>query len=154
MQLHGIVQSLKEIASQDPMASALVGAGLVHTPPGGIHYGTRAMRTAARPFALLMVHEVERVKNSSGVALVAYEVSLQVFVDQRVNVAGNVLATFHKYWDRIASLPALDAAVARLVLIHPGDTEIGEAAAEDFGQDVILGTTTWTIKISEHQPEL
>ena len=151
MQLHGIVQSLKTIASQDPMAAALGDAGLASVD---LHYGTRASRTALRPFALLMVHEVERVKNSSGVALVAYEVSVQVFVDQRVNVAGDILATFHKYWDRIASLPTLDADVARLVLIHSGDTEIGEAAEEDFGKDVVLGTTTWTIKISEHQPEL
>ena len=151
MQLHGIVQSLKEIAAANPMAAALGDAGLASTT---LHYGTRASRIALRPFGLLMVHEVERIKNSSGVALVAYEVSVQVLVDQRVNVAGDILAVFHRYWDRITSLPALDAAVARLVLIHPGDTEIGEAPEEDFGKDVILGTTTWTIKISEHQPEL
>lgn len=150
MQLHGIVQSLKQIASEDPMAAALVTAGL----SGGIHYGTRAQRDASRPFALLMVNEVDREKNSSGVALATYEVSLQVIVSQRVNVVGNILACFHQFWDRVVSLPALLSTEAKLVLIHPGGTEIGEAAEEDMGKDVIIGTTTWTLKISEHQPAL
>jgi len=150
MQIAAIVQSLRHAATANPMAAALSAAGLA----GGIHYGTRASRAAERPFALLSVNEVSREFNSSGVTLVTYEVSIAVYVDQRVNVAANILAAFHAYWDRLASLADLVAGEAEFVLIRAEDTQIGEADETDFGKDVILGVTSWTLRLSEHQPEL
>jgi len=147
MQIHSIAKSLKEITADTalPLAKLLT---------GGLHHGARASRTALRPFGLLSVEEVERVSNSSGVSLVTYEVTLSVYVKELVGTAGSILETFHKYWDRITSLPALDPDVARLVLIHPGASELGEAAEEDLGSDIVLGITTWEIQLSEHNPEL
>ena len=146
MQIHEIARSLKEVTADTVELAALL--------PGGLHYGARASLDAARPFGTFRIEEIERTYNSSGVALVTYEVTLTVIVDELVETVGSILSTFHRYWDRLLSLPALDSALARLVLIYPGSSDIGEAEEEDLGKDVILGVTSWHIKLSEHQPEL
>ena len=151
MYSHEIGHSLKEAAAQNPMALALGSAGLV----GGIHYGARASLDATRPFAIFSVSETEREENSSGVALVTYLVELTVVVEQRTRVAGQILNTFRRYWGRLANLTTLDPDLARLVLVHPEpDTEIGEADDLDLGKDVILGITSLTVRLSEHEPEI
>ena len=134
------------------MASALSAAGFT----GGLHYGTRASLKAdvLRPYATYSVSEIERESNSSGVALVTYEVELSVVVDQKGSVAGRILNVFQRYWSRLGNLTALDSDLARLVLVHPGASEIGEADERDLGEDVILGNTSLQIRISEHQPEI
>ncbi len=142
MQIPTIARALKE-------AVAYADLGL-NAP---IEFGTRATLEAPKPFALLDVAEVDRDFNSSGVSLVTYEVTITVYALELVETVGSVLATFHRYWDRLLSLDGL-AEDAELVLIFPGDTEIGEATEEDLGQDVIVGVTSWTLKLSEHQPEL
>ena len=146
MQIHEIARSLKEITASTPAISVLL--------VGGLHHGARASLNALRPFGLLGVSETGRIKNSSGVALVTYTVTLDVVIDEQVGTAGNILEMFHRYWDRITSLPTLEPAIARLVLIHPAESELGEAAEEDLGEDVLIGRTGWIIKLSEHQPEL
>ena len=146
MQIHEIARSLKEVTADTPELATLL--------PGGLHYGARASLGAVRPFATFYVDETERRYNSSGVSLVTYEVTLTVVVNEKIGTTGQILAMFHRYWDRLVSLPTLDADLAKLILIHPGSSELGEAADEDLGKDVILGSTTWTIKLSEHQPEL
>jgi len=132
------------------MAEALAAAGMV----GDLHYGARASRAVDRAFATFSVNEIERIGNSSGAALVTYEVVVTVYVLEKNETAAKILRTFHLYWDRILSLPTLATSRDRLVLIFPGSSEIGEAEDEDLGKDVILGVTSWTLKVSEHQPEL
>jgi len=146
--IHAIAHSLKTAASNNPMRRALGRAGLA----GRIAYGSRALLEEPMPYALLDVREVHpRVTNTSGVALVTYEASVIVYVYQRLEVAGKIIAAFHTYWDRLAELPALDNG-DRLVDIHPGsDSEAGEIEQEDLGQDIIAASTTWTILVSEHQ---
>ena len=142
MQIHHLAQALKE-------AVAYADLGL-NAP---IEFGSRTNLTAEKPFALLDVAEISRVYNSSGVALVTYEVTISVHADELVETVGAVLATFHRYWDRLLSLDGLTED-AELVLIFPGDTEISEATEEDLGKDVIVGVTSWTLKLSETQAEL
>ncbi len=142
MQIHHLAQALKE---------AVVFAELGLNDP--IIFGSRANLSARKPFALLDVAEISRVYNSSGVALITYEVTISVYADEKVETVGAVLATFHRYWDRLLSLDGLDED-AELVLIFPGDSEISEATEEDLGKDVIVGVTSWTLKLSENQPEL
>jgi hypothetical protein len=49
----------------------------------------------------------------------------------------------------------LQAETAKFILIHPtGESEIGEADNEELGKDVLLGSTSWLLKLSEHEPEL
>ncbi len=154
MQIHTIAHSLKELAASAPMAAALVEAGF----NGHLEYGVRASQVASgeKPNALLVVDELEREFNTGGVALVTYEVTLTVYADERIETVGSILEMFHRYWDRIAGFPAgiMAPDVAAFVSIHPGDTEIGEATEEDLGKDVIVGTTSWTLLITEHQPQL
>ena len=150
MQISPIAISLKELASADPMAGALAEAGLV----GGLHYGVRASRTAGRPFATFSVDEIDREYNSSGVTLVTYTIALTVYVSMYGELASAILGVFHRYWDRLAELPALDSDLAEFVLIVPEGTEIGEAEIEDLGKDVMIGVTSWTLRIAEHQPEI
>ncbi len=142
MQIHNLALSLKE-------AVAYADLGL-NAP---IEFGSRATLEAPKPFALLDVTEIDREFNSSGVALVTYEVTITVYARELVETVGSVLATFHRYWDRLLSLDGLTED-AELVLIFPGDTEIADATEEDLGQNVIVGVTSWTLKLSEHQPEL
>ena len=129
---------------------------LVNALPGGLHYGARASRTGPRPFGVFSVTEVERVGNSSGAALVTYRVDLTAVVDELGEVAGTILRKFHTYWDRLTGLTRIAEADVRnkLVEVHPGESEIGEADETEFGKDVMIGTTSWTMLISEHQPEL
>lgn len=150
MQIAAIAISLKQLASADPMASALATAGLA----GGLHYGSKASRTAGRPFATFTVDEIERELNSSGVALVTYTISLSVVCEQRGEVAAAILDVFHRYWDRIVTLPSLNLDYAEFVLIHPESSEIGEAEEEDLGVDVMLGNTSWTLLLEEYQLEI
>lgn len=147
MQIAKIAQSLKEVTADTPaIASLLTSLG----------HGTRISPSAELPYGLIAIDEIERVFNSSGVALVTYEATLTVYVKELVETAGNILELFHRYWDRLNSLDALDSEIAKLVLIEPtpAPTEIGEADREDLGKDVIVGITSWTIVLSEHQPEL
>ena len=142
MQIHNLALSLR---------AAVAYADLGLNAP--IEFGTRINLTAEKPFALLDVAEISRVHNSSGVGLVTYEVTVKVYANELVETVGAVLATFHRWWDRLLSLDGLDED-AELVLIFPGDTEISEATEEDLGQDVIVGVTSWTLQVAEHQPEL
>ncbi len=142
MQIHNLALSLR---------AAVAYADLGLNAP--IEFGTRINLTAEKPFALLDVAEISRVHNSSGVGLVTYEVTVKVYANELVETVGAVLATFHRWWDRLLSLDGLDED-AELVLIFPGDTEINEATEEDLGQDVIVGVTSWTLQVAEHQPEL
>ena len=152
MQSDELSRALKEVTADTPV--------LVNALPGLIHHGTRAPKGAIRPFGLMTIAEVEREENTASVALVTYEVTLQVVVNEQIGGpggAGTILRTFHRYWDRLRSLPdgILDPDYARFVLIRPlGETEIGEADEKEFGKDVILGTTSWHILLSEHSPEL
>ena len=150
MQIAPIATSLKALATANPMAAALVTAGL----SGSLHYGTRASRSASRPFATFSVNETEREYNSSGVALVTYEVSVAVYVDYSGEIAAAILDVFQRYWGGLADLPGLDDDLAEFVLIHPETSEIGETEQEDMGVDIILGIATWTLRIAEHQPEI
>jgi hypothetical protein len=86
------------------------------------------------------------------VALVTYSVSLTVFVDQVDLVAAALLQVFQQYWGGMAKLPGIPS--DDFVAISPESSEIGEADEEDLGKDVIIGITSWTLRISEHQPAL
>ena len=150
MQIDNVATSLKQLANANPMAEALAAAGMV----GNLHYGSRASRAVDRAFATFLVNKIGSSGNSSGVKLVTYEVTLTVYVLEKNETAAAILRTFHLYWDRVVSLPTLATSRDRLVLIFPGSSEIGEAEDEDLGKDVILGITSWQLKLSEHQPEL
>jgi len=150
MQIAPIAISLKELAASDPMAAALGTAGLA----GGLHYGVRATYTAVRPFATFSVVETDREENSSGTDLVTYDVTVTVVVEQLGEIAAAILNVFRTYWGRLMDLPGLDAAEAEFVLIHPEGTEIGEAEQEDLGNDVIIGVTSFTLKLAEHSPAI
>lgn len=161
MQIHTIIKSLNTIATEEDgsMAAALATAGFV----GKLHHGNRAAASGApgdgggdKPFALINCEEVDSEANSSGVKLVTYLVTLTVVADQKIETVGPILELYHRYWDRLVGLPDLDPDLAKFVLIHPTPTpsEIGEAEREDLGQDVLLGVTSWLLKLSEHQPEL
>lgn len=151
MQIAPIAISLKNLAASDPMASALAEAGLV----GGIHYGVRASRlNVDRPFATFSINEIERNKNSSGVALVVLELIVTVYVDLLGETAAAIMDVFQTYWSRITELESLDPDIAELVLIYPESAEIEEADDEDLGRDVIVGIASWTLQISESEPEL
>lgn len=144
-----IAESLKQVT-----VDTLVIRNLL---PGDLHYGARASRIGPRPFATFTVGRVgtERT-NSSGVKIGVYEVVLTVVVDESASLTGRILKLFHRFWDRLTSLPNLDPAEARLVMILPGETpsEIGPAEDEDLGRDVILGITSWIVKLREKQVAL
>jgi len=151
MQLDNIAKSLMEITAENPMAAALIEAGF----GGGLYHGARVPRAAERPFGFFTVAETEREGNSSGVALVTYEIELTIVVDESVGVTGAILGVFNTYWGRIMSLPTLADPRDELV-IQPISTgcEVGEADEKEFGKDVILGLASWTIRVSEHKPAL
>jgi len=144
-----IAMSLMDIAAANPMSGAI---GL----PGGLHYGARASRDVARPFGIFTVSEIERLSNSSRVGLVTYRIEVTVVVEELGEVAGAILRNFHLYWDRLTSLGRIADPDPRnkLVSVYPGESEIGEADETEFGKDLMLGVTSWTMLISEHQPEL
>ncbi len=146
MQIHAIVQSLKDITSNTPALATLL--------PGNLHHGTDASIDAPRPFGLLNVVQTESIGNSSGVRLVSYLVTLTVIVDERVTRIGNILDVFSGHWSRITSLPSLDPDLARFVAIAPTDAELGETEDENLGKDTLLGVTAWELKLSEHSPAL
>ena len=152
-QIHNIVAALDAVATENPMKSAIDSAGFV----GGLHQGTDANRGADRPFGLITAERAGGVENSSGVSLVEYLVTLQIVVDEDANVTGEILDAFHRYWDRLAGLPLIDDdddIPANFVLIHPEGSEQGEDERQQEGRDIMLGVTTWTLKLAEHQPEL
>ena len=147
MQLHNIAKSLRAITNATPALSALL--------PGELHYGSRATPTVAMPYGLLDVREVADEENTSGVRLVTYEATLTVVVHELVEQASGILDTFHSYWDRIASLPALVATEAKLVMIHSGSvSEAGEVEQGDLGADIVAASSVWTIQLSEYLTEL
>jgi hypothetical protein len=150
MQIHAIVQSLKQIASEAPMAAALGTAGFV----GDIEHGTDASIDAPRPFGLLTVAQTGVEGNSSGVRLVTYVAVLQVYGDENVTLIGNILNVFHRYWDQISGMPSLDPVLAKFVQIHPTTAELGETDDKNLGKDTLLGDTAWEIQIKETQPAL
>ena len=150
-QVAEIARSLMEVASTNPMAGAIAAAGLA----GGAQHGARAALGTLKPFALLTVAETDHESNTAGVSLVTYRVGLSIIAEQRVGVTGAILGAFHRYWDRLALLPTLDPAYARFVLIHPeSDADIGELDQEDLGKDLLLGSTAWSLVLSEHSPAL
>lgn len=145
-QAHNIAKSLKDITAATP--------DLVTALPGGLHHGIRAALAATPPFGLLEVKEIDTEGNTAGVGLVSYLATLTIAVDQAVGGAGGILAVFNRYWNRVANMNGLDDDVARFVLIHREEADIGEAENEELGVDKILAVGSWTIKLSEHQPEL
>jgi len=157
-QIATIIQSLNEIATEEAhggkMPEALATAGFV----GGLHHGTDASRDEPKPFGLLNATQIDSDGNSSGVRLVEYRVDLTVVVEADNNVLGKILATFHRYWDRLIGLnclPSLDPDYAKFVWIFPEAAESGEAAEQTTeGKDILLGVTSWTLALSEHQPAL
>ncbi len=148
-QIHNILTALNAVAEENPMASALATAGLV----GGLHQGTDTSRDELRPFGLLTAKRVGGVGNSSGVSLVEYRVELTIVVDENADVTGNILGVFNRYWNRLLDLPDLPAE-ADFVLIHPEESEEGENEQQQEGKDIMLGVTSWTLKLAEHQIEL
>jgi len=153
-QIHKIIQSLNAIASEDPMASALATAGFV----GGLHHGTDAARDEPKPFGLLNATEIESEPNSSGARLVSYRVDLTIVVEESNNLTGQILETFHRYWDRLfgpRALPSLDENLADFIDMHPDTSESGEDAEQTTeGKDILLGVTSWALELGEHQPAL
>ncbi len=150
-QIHNIVAALDAIATQNPMSAAVKAAGFA----GELHQGTDASRDALRPFGLLTAERVGSVANSSGVKLVTYRVSLQVIADENVDTLGNIIETFHRYWDRLLALPAPALpAEAKFVLIFPEEGEMGELEQQQEGKDIVSAVTSWTLKLSESQPAL
>lgn len=147
MLIHEIIRNLKQITADTAVLAALL--------PGGLGHGARMSRDSARPFGLLAVEEIDHVDNSSGVSLVTYEVTLTVAADEKIETVGPILDTFRRYWDRLTpSHFSFDN--AEFVLIHPNPepSEIGEDEREDLGADVILGITSWTLRIAESQPAI
>lgn len=147
MQIQEIVRSLMELWSTTSELAA--------TLPGELHHGTRAPRGILRPFGLLTAELSDLELHTSGVSLVTYLVTLQITADQQVGRVGEILTIFHRYWDRIARLPALDPDLAEFIRILPEPgSDIGETDQEELGRDTIVGTTAWTILVSETQPAL
>jgi len=146
MQAHNIAKSLKEITAATE--------ALVEAIPGGLHHGSRAMLSATPPFGLLEVEKIDDEHNTSGVSLTTYRATLTIVVNERVGNVGDILAVFHSYWDRIATMDGLDATAAKFLLIHPEGGDIGEAENDELGKDTILGSSSWIIRLSEHQTEL
>ncbi|HUT93314.1 MAG TPA: hypothetical protein VMY37_27870 [Thermoguttaceae bacterium] len=150
MQIAPLAQALKEVTASEPALADLLA--------GGLHYGTRA-GSSDNPFGLLTIEETEREHNSSGVDLVTYLVTLSIHLRtvgaKSVVEIDRLLGLFRRYWSRLAALPTLDSDLAEFVSIHPvPSSAIGENAEEDLGQDILLGVTSWTIKLAEHQPAL
>jgi len=146
MQIHTITQSLITITSNTTALAALL--------PGGLYYGDRLPSDSLKPYGRVWVDEIGRRSSTGIVSLVDYEVTLEIFVGEAVGTTGSILDTFQQYWSRINTLPALDADVADLVLVYPGESTIIEAEEEEFGKDVISGETTLLIRLREKQPEL
>ena len=147
MQIDNIAKSFMEITAAEPILVVALG--------GGLHYGARAARAGERPFGIFTVSETDRVSNSSGVALVTYEIELTIVVDESVGRCGAILGLFNKYWGRIVSLPTLGDPRDRLVIPpYAGPSEVGEADEKELGKDVIIGVASWTIRVSEHQTAL
>jgi len=151
VQIHAIVQSLKQIASEAPMAQALADAGI---GPTNIHHGTDASIDAPRPFALLTVRQTGAKGNSSGVKLVTYTAFLQVYGDESVTLIGSILKVFDLHWGRISGMEFLADRDKFVPRMHPVDAELGETEDENLGKDTLLGNAAWEFQISEHQPAL
>lgn len=147
-QILRIVRSLKAITADTPAIASLLSK---------LSHGTRISPKAERPFGLLEVEETDRVRNSSGVYLVTYEVTLSVFADNQVKTVGEILEKFDDYWGAIfgnRGLPALDAPRGDFIGIKLTGSQIGESEREDLGNDVLQGLLTWELKVSEKQPAL
>jgi hypothetical protein len=149
MLIHEIIRNLKQITADTPVLSALL--------PGGLGHGARMSRDSARPFGLLRVEEIERVGNTANTPRVGYRVTLTIVADQRIETVGPIMNTFRQYWDRLT--PAhfdLPNGTFTAMQSDPDSepSEIGEDEREDLGADVILGITSWTLKIAESQPAI
>ena len=150
MQIHAIAQSLKSITASTPVLATKF--------PGGLWFGERAGSDTDEgeglvPYGLLDVTLAGSENNSAKVKLVDYDVVLTVVVSELIEQAGAILETFHQYWDRITSLPALDVDVARFVVIHPEASGITEAPNKQLGKDVIEASTSWTLRLRESYPD-
>lgn len=153
MQIPAILESLNAVATVNPMSGVLSAAGFV----GGLHHGVDVSRDIDRPFALLNIRGTGRRGSSAGGWLVDYEVSLQIVEDEGVATSGALLEIFHRYWNRLrpAHFSALDLDFAEFVMMDPNEPgEIGEAEQQDLGKDIILGVTSWTLRLEEKQPSL
>ena len=142
-QIHSIVKALKEVTADTATLAALL--------PGNLHQGTDAARDALRPFGLLTAEQVASFDTSAGVRRVVYRVTLQVIADERMGTLGDIIETFHLYWDKLRSLPDLNPDRAKLIQIYPEECEAGELDQQDLGKDIVSGITSWTLELAEHQ---
>jgi len=143
-QVDQIIKSLMEAVSGT--------TALATSIPGGLRHGNRVPGDTVKPFATLLVEEASRQGHSSRVWIVDYVVNLKVYTAERVDQAGQILRTFHKYFDRLSGLDSLDLTEARFLLIAPDSKQtVEEDKSEEFGKDIIVGTTRWLLRIEEFQ---
>lgn len=145
-QIDTILKSLKELFAGQ--------AELVVLLPGGLHHGTRVQLDTVKPFGTILVELDNIQRNTSGTDLVDYFVLLKVYVSEQAGRAGEILRIFHTYFDRISGLPSLDSDLARFLLIFAGTSKVEEDTGEEFGKDIIVGSTRWMLRLEEFQPSI
>lgn len=114
--------------------------------PGDLHHGMRVDTEIVRPFALMVVKEKERESSSGNTALVKYEATLKVIGEQSATGVGDILRAFSAAFDLSFDLPDV---TGNVVMIYPLTSEIVEDVDSEFGKDIVVGTMTWEIQISE-----
>ncbi len=145
-QIDLILKSLKELVSGTAALAVLL--------PGGLHHGQRVDAASVKPFGTLLIEQENVQKNTSGTDIVDYFVLLKVYVLQDGLRTGEILRIFHAYFDRMSGLPSLDPDLARFSLIFPGTSKVEEDKDEEFGKDIIVGSTRWLLRLEEMQPSI
>ena len=129
-------------------------AELVAMLPGDLHYG-RADTSAIRPFAAMEIEEREREYNSGGGALVQYDLTVTVYGKQRVRDVGEILQLFSAVVSReVGWLQAASDELGAVLSVVPTGSTLTEDETEEFGKDVMVGTTSWLIIINEYETSL
>ncbi len=114
--------------------------------PGDLHHGERVDTKIVRPYGMMVVTETERESTSGNTALVKYEAVLRIIAGQDVTELGNIMRAFAAAFDLSFDLPDVDG---NMVMIYPMTSTIIEDNESEFGKDIVVGTMTWEVQISE-----
>lgn len=146
-QIDAILISLKQLVAGEPALAVLL--------PGDLHHAERVPADTVKPFGTLLVEQEDIQRNTSGTDLVDYFVLLKVYVSQDGLRAAEILRIFNTYFNRISGLPSLDPDLARFLLIFAGQKQnVVKDKDEEFGKDIIIGSTRWLIRLEEIQPSI
>ena len=139
-QSHLIAQSFKDVIAADKILNARI--------PGNVHYGEKLRPEPGfdRPYARIVVKQLDAERNSGGGALVEYKAQLTVYGGQEVGESGETQELLSKAFGPFCKLPSL---TGRLIGCQATEGFLSEDEDDDQDQDVMVCTLAWKILIQE-----